>query len=737
VFETLGRVAYRRRRSVLALTGVFVVVAALWGTGVFGALANGGFEAPDSEAAQAVRTVEQTVGRDGADVIVLYRNPTGTVTDPAFRGSVESHLSGLPEDKVLRTATFWSTRSPVFVSNDKHSTYAVLTLAGADPEERLTSFHAIQDRLDRAPTGLEVRLGGEMAVFDEVNVQTEHDIVRAETISMPIVLLLLVIVFGGLVAASLPLFVGGLAILGAFVLLRAMTTFTDVSVFSINIVTMIGLGLAIDYALFIVTRFREQLAAGDDVETALVTTMATAGRTVAFSGVTVGVAISSLVLFPVMFLRSMAYGGAAAVLVAMIAALTALPALLAVLGHRVDKLRLPWLQRYRRAAGDTSEHGAWYRLAQSVMRRPVRYVVVLVPLVLVLGIPFLRAELGGVDHRALPVGAESRSVTETLQSDFAGAGGSDVLVAVQFDQNVSQASAQQTLAPYRAALGRVADVDAVRVDGYRDGVASVLVRSRYTAQELPARDVVEGVRGVAPPAGTSVLVGGDTAALIDLLDVLGERTPWMAGLIVVITFALLYLAFGSIVLPAKALLMNVLSLSASFGAMVWIFQEGNLSGLLDFTSAGFLDATNPVLLFAVLFGLSMDYEVFLLSRIREEYDKTGDNTRAVALGLQRTGGIITSAALLLIVVVGAFSTSGIVFVKMIGIGLVIAIALDATVVRALLVPATMRLLGRANWWAPGPMIRWWQRYGFREEPQGWSRTSSQETAASEEELVRR
>ena len=247
--------------------------------------------------------------------------------------------------------------------------------------------------------------------------------------------------------------------------------------------------------------------------------------------------------------------------------------------------------------------------------------------------------------------------------------------------------------------------------------------------------MVTGVRAVVPPAGVEVEVGGETAALVDLLHVLGQRAPWMAGFIVLVTFALLFVAFGSVVLPAKALLMNVLSLSASFGAMVWVFQDGHLSGFLDFTPAGFLDATNPVLLFAVLFGLSMDYEVFLLSRIREEYDRTGDNTRAVALGLQRTGGIITSAALLLIIVVGAFATSGIVFVKMIGVGLVIAILIDATVVRALLVPATMRLLGRANWWAPGPLARWWQRYGFREsdDPQGWSRTSSQ----AEDELVRR
>ncbi|HEY4568589.1 MAG TPA: MMPL family transporter, partial [Kribbella sp.] len=299
MFETLGRFSYRRRRLVLALTGVFVVLGLAWGTGVFGSLANGGFDAPDTEAANAVASIEQNVGRTGTDVVVLYRSPTETVADPAFRQSVEEHLSGLPKTEVIGTTTYWSTKSPVFVSKDRHSTYAVLTLAGATQEDRLETFHRIADQVREQPPGLEAKVGGEVAVFDEVNSQTEHDIVRAESISTPIVLLLLVVVFGGLVAASLPLFVGALAILGSFVLLRGLCAVTDVSIFSINIVTMIGLGLAIDYALFIVTRFREELARSNDVETALTATMATAGRTVAFSGVTVGVAISSLVLFPV------------------------------------------------------------------------------------------------------------------------------------------------------------------------------------------------------------------------------------------------------------------------------------------------------------------------------------------------------------------------------------------------------------------------------------------------------
>ncbi|GAA2794333.1 MMPL family transporter [Kribbella solani] len=725
MFEKLGHFAYRRRRLVLALTGVFVALGLVWGTGVFGSLANGGFDAPDTESANAIKTIEQNVGRTGTDVIVLYRSQSGTVADPEFRRSVEHHLSGLPKSDVVGTMTYWSSKSPAFVSTDGHSTYAVLTLAGATQEDRLATFQRIAADVRATPPGLESKVGGEVAVFDEVNSQTEHDIVRAEAISTPIVLVLLVIVFGGLVAASLPLFVGGLAILGAFLLLRGLAAITDVSIFSINIVTMIGLGLAIDYALFIVTRFREELAHGNDVETALTRTMATAGRTVAFSGITVGVAISSQVLFPVMFLKSMAYGGAAAVAIAMLAALTALPALLAVLGHRVNSLQV---FKPRKAA---SEHGTWYRLAHSVMRRPVRYVLVLVPVLLVLGIPFLSAQLGGVDHRSLPPGATSRTVTETLQRDFPGAGGSDIYSAVRFDSPPTDPSA--ALAPYIAKLKQVRDVEDVRIGGYAHGIASVVVHTKYTGQELPARDVVHGVRAVAAPGGTHVQVGGETAAVIDLLQVLKQRTPYMVGFVVLATFVLLFLAFGSFVLPAKALLMNVLSLSAAFGAMVWIFQEGHLSGLLHFTAAGFIDSTNPVMLFAVLFGLSMDYEVFLLSRVREEYDRTGDNTQAVALGLQRTGGIITSAALLLIIVVAAFSTSGIVFVKMIGVGLVIAIALDATIVRALLVPATMRLLGHANWWAPRPLARWWKKHGFREESQGWSRDSSQ----SEPELARR
>ena len=701
MFEALGRLVHRRRRWVLALTGVFVLVAVVWGSGVFGALSNGGYDAPGGESTAAVDRIESTLGRSGVDLVVLYDDPGRTVDSPAYRTSVESALAKLPPGSVTGTRSYWTTRSPMFVSADRHSTYVALTLAGATPEDRLDRYHDLEPVLRDVP-GLEVRIGGGIALYQEINEQTREDVERAELISLPIVLVLLVVVFGGLVAAGLPLIVGGLAILGAFTVLRLLALVTDVSVFSINVVTMIGLGLAIDYALFIVTRFREQLAAGDDVERAVVTTMATAGRTVAFSGVTVGIAMASLAFIPLMFLRSMAYGGVAVVAVAMVAALTALPALLSVLGHRVDRLRLPFGARRER------EHGAWYRLAHSVMRRPVLYVAVLVPLLLVLGLPFLRAQLGGVDHRVLPASSEARVVTDMLPREFPGGGGSDVLVAVEYED---QAGLDGCLSRVRAVDG----VQGVRVAGSKDGFASVLVHTPYASQDLAARDLVRALRDVPDPPGTTTLVGGEAAATLDSLDAMLDRLPLMIGFVVLMTCVLLFVAFGSVVLPVKAVLMNVLSLSASFGALIWVFQDGHLSGPLQFTPTGFLDYTLPVLMFAVLFGLSMDYEVFLLSRIREEYDRTGDNVRAVATGLQRTGRIITSAALLLVIVVGAFSTSGIVIVKAIGIGLVIAILLDATVVRALLVPATMRLLGRVNWWAPAPMARWWQRHGLREE----------------------
>ena len=716
MFDRLGHVTFRHRRAVLVLAGLFLAVGAVWGTGVFGSMISSGFETPGSESARALARTEATVGRGGPDVVVLYRDSGRKVSDPAFRAAVEAHLAGLPRDLVASTTTYWTAgpAAPRFVSDDGRATYAAVQLRGDDEDALMTAYRDLEPALRDAPPGLAVRVGGNEAIASDITTRVSEDIGRAEQISMPVVLVLLVVIFGGLTAASLPLAVGGLAILGAFTMLRLLSLATDVSIFAVNIVTMLGLGLAIDYALFVVSRFREEIRAGKGTETALRATMATAGRTVAFSGLTVAIALASLLFFPQVFLRSMGFGGMAAVLVAMVGALTVLPALLAVLGPRVDSLRIPFLRH--RAARSTADggHGAWYRVAHSVMRRPVVYVAVIVPLLLLAGLPFLRVQFGGVDQRALPAGTESRVVTETLLRDFPGGGTTAIDPVVTFADGRVGPADQRALLAYVDRLAQLPGVRSADVTAVEDGTALVAVRHGYEGISAQARDLVGEIRDVPGPPGAEVLVGGRAADLRDLLASLGGTLPWMGLFVVGVTLVLLFLAFGSVVLPLKAVLMNVLSLSASFGALVWVFQDGHLASTLGFTSTGAIEATQPILMLAMAFGLSMDYEVFLLSRVREQWDRTGDNRLAVATGLQRTGRIITSAALLLVVVIGAFSTSGIVFIKMIGVGMVIAILVDATVVRALLVPATMRLLGRWNWWAPRPLAHFWARFGVRE-----------------------
>jgi RND superfamily putative drug exporter len=391
-----------------------------------------------------------------------------------------------------------------------------------------------------------------------------------------------------------------------------------------------------------------------------------------------------------------------------------LPALLSVLGPRVDALAVRPLLRRRERAAASPETGAWARIARSVMRRPVAYAVGVVVVLLALGLPFLRVSFGGIDARALPAGTESRVVAETLDRDFGANAGRPIEAIVTLPEPAGSAAGQAALSGWTASARALPGVTSAQIADAAGDTARVSVGYSVDPISADARDLVRQLRAVPVPNGGTVLVGGRSAELLDLLDSVGSRLPWMALIVVGSSFVLLFLAFGSVLLPIKAVLMNVLSLTASFGAIVWIFQDGNLSGLLGFTPTGTLEATQPILVLAIVFGLSMDYEVFLMSRIREQYVLTGDNTAAVAAGLQRTGGIITSAALLLIVVIGAFSTSGIAFIKLIGVAMIIAIVVDATVVRALLVPATMRLLGRANWWAPAPLHRVHDRIGFRE-----------------------
>ena len=713
MFETWGRIIYRRRRLVLAIAALGVITAAVWGTGVFARLQSaGGFSAPGSQSEREAALAARTFGRGSGDVVVIYSSPARTVTvaSPAFRTAVTSTLAKLPDSRIASYATYWSTGSRQFVSRSGRQTYAVIELTGRTDVARISSFNDIKGEL--AAPGLTSRIGGFTPTEAAINHEVTSDIGRAESLSMPVLLVLLLVIFGGLAAASLPLAIGGIAILGSFTALRLLTLATPVSIYSINITTILGLGLAIDYGLFVVGRFREELRKSGSTEEALARTMATAGRTVAVSGVTVAVALASLMLFPEVFLRSMGYGGVATVFVDMLAALTVLPALLAVLGPRVNALRV----RRSAATGRSDEaSGGWYRLARSVMRRPAIYASVIVVLLLALGTPFLRVVWGGTDARVLPAAAQPRVVAQTLSRDFPGNSSAPIESLVRFTGPVAGSPVRgHELSSYLTGLTRIPGVTGAQVTGLRGDLARVDLRYRGDPMSAPARDIVRAVRAVPPPAGAQVLVGGQTAQLADELASLSGVLPWMALVMAAATFVLLFLAFGSVVLPVKAIAMNLLSLSATFGVVVWVFQDGHLSWLLRFTPTGTIDPSMPILMLAIIFGLSMDYEVFLLSRIRERYDVTGDSAAAVASGLQRTGGVITSAALLLMIVVGAFSASGITFIKLMGVGMIVALIVDATIVRVLLVPATMRLLGRANWWAPRPLRRLYARYGIRE-----------------------
>ena len=634
MFEAWGRVIYRRRRLVLVLAAVAVAAAAVWGTGVFGRLQSaGGFAPPDSQSQQEANLAAAAFGRDGGDAVLLYSSPALTVRSPAYRAAVAASLARLPARDVTSAASYWPGGSPQFVSASGHVTYAVLTLAGRTDAARITSFKAIGPRI--AAPGLTVRAGGQIPTEAAISAEVTSDISRAEAISLPVLLILLAVIFGSLAAASLPVAIGAIGIIGSFAGLRLLTLVTSVSVYSVNITTILGLGLAIDYGLFMVGRFREELRRQPSVQDALARTVATAGRTVAVSGITVAMALASLLLFPEVFLRSMGYGGVATVLVDMLAALTVMPALLAVLGRRVNALPV---RRAVHRPEQAAAGGGWYRLARSVMRRPVVFAGVITAVLLVLAAPVLHISWGGTDARALPATAAARQVTEALNRDFPGNVTQPVEALVRFRAPAARASGRQAgLARYVSRLGRVDGVTGAALTGVRGDVARIDLRYGGDPLSAQARQLVARVRRVPGPAGATVLIGGQSALLVDELSSLSGTVPWMALVMAAATFVLLFLAFGSVVLPVKAIGANLLSLAATFGVVVWIFQDGHLSGLLRFAPTGTIDPTMPILMLAIIFGLSMDYEVFLLSRIRERYDLTGDNAEAVAAGLQRTG----------------------------------------------------------------------------------------------------
>ena len=733
MFERLGVRVFAHRKRVLIAGLVLLVLGGLWGGSVSKHLSSGGYYDPHSESVAAGNDILHKLDVPAQDAIVLFTS-TQPMSNPTVQHAIESALAALPHAQVPSYTTYWTSHRVQQLSTNGRATYVTLSLTGKTDAAQEYSLAVAQHTLATASLpGITVQYGGTVTLNKEISGQVSTDLRRAELVSLPIVLVLLIIIFGSLVSAGLPLAVGILAIVGASAILRLLTTFVSVSVFALNLVTVLGLGLAVDYALFIVSRFREELGRQPTVQRALIRTMATAGRTIAFSGVTIAASLASLTLFPETFLRSMGYGGVAVVLLDVVAATTVLPALLAMLGHRVNSLPLPvpWVKTNRRpddggsaseqpvAADDLAETGGWYRLAHSVMRRPLAYTVAIVALLAVMGAPFLNVVFGGYTSRVLPVSAPGRVVSDTLARDFPSNATNPIQVVVEGVQNPAAVPAYvQRLGSVKGAAG--AAVAAVNGD-------NVLVHVAFNGDPISgaARATLSRVRAVPPPAGAHVLVGGFTAFLVDQLRSIGHVLPWMLAVMIVAMLILLFFAFGSFVLPFKAVAMNALSIGASFGAVTWVFQSGHLSNLFGFSKLGYLDATDPILMLAVVFGLSMDYEVFLLSRIREEWDaqttRAGGgespdtrNRLAVAHGLQRSGRIITSAALLLVIVVGAFATSEVTTLKLLGFGMALAIFVDATVVRAMLVPAVMRLLGAVNWWAPAPLARWWTAHGVGE-----------------------
>ena len=713
MFQWIARLVVGRRLTVLLAAGIFVVVGLLWGTTAFGRLAAGGFDDPGSQSTLAAQRISAELGQHAPDVLVLYSSRSATVHAPAFRDAVQGVESRLRAMTAVAAVTgYYDSASPRFVSADRHSTYIAVQLRAADDSQRRSAFDKIKPELP-AP-GLSAQVGGDVAVQAAGDDVTKRDVARGEMFAFPVVLVLLAVIFGSVVAALIPLLIGIVAILGALTVTRVIESVTTVSTFAINTITLLGLGMAIDYALIVINRYREQLRRGDSPHEAARRTILTAGRTVVVSGLTVTLSLASMLVFPEVFLHSMAFGGMSAVFIAMVTSLTVLPAALAVLGHRVNAL--PVRKRAVRTvrsvrAGDgadsAAEDGAWARIARAVMRRPARYASAVVLVLAVLSIPVLHLRFGGFDERVLPADSGPRIAAEALARDF------PALASEPIEVLAEGADADQ-LAHLAGAIRGLPGVSSATVSAARAGHALLEVGYHGEPAAASTRALVGSIRGLPTPAGVSVLVTGPPAEVADQLHSLAAGLPWMLLTMALVTLVLLFLAFGSVVLPVKAVVVNVLSVGAAFGVLVWGFQYGHLAGILHFTSTSYLEPTTLVLILALLFGLATDYEVFLLSRVREEWVRRGDNTAAVAAGLQRTGGLITAAALLLGVVTAGFASGQLVIAKLIGVGMVTGLALDAILVRTILVPSTMKLLGRLNWWLPPPLAAVYRRAGLQE-----------------------
>ena len=764
MFAAWGRLVHRFRWPVLVLS--FVLLVATGSVAAQGGKLVGGGIIQTSESGRALAIMrDQLPAASGSSFSLLFSSDTLRVTDPAFRAEVDKAIAQIREDERVRAVTtpYDSTPpSPRLMSTDGKRALVVVAVkddinVAQDYYEEL--FRTVET------SELDVIGTGNIAITRDFNLILESDLLRAELVSLPLALVLLVLVFATVVAALIPLGIGVLAVVGGVAGTFLLSEITEVSQYALNVVTLIGLGVAIDYSLFVVNRFREELRKkGSTVEDAIARAMSTAGRAITFSGITVAIGLSGMLFYQGTFLASMGQAGAIVVAFAVFYGLTFLPALLSVLGRRVNTWRVPLP-----SAGEG--RGLWHGLSVWVMERPVLVLVPVLVAIVITASPFLRLQMANGDVTMLPKHAESRRGYDILVSEFAEYDKNQVTVVVQYpDGDPLAAERIPGLVAFHERMARLPDVLAVespfgldsrllpsppgappaaprdltaaeyqqlytpafmaslppavrgqlesglrRAVGERIVLYSVLTTETKSSEE--AKALVRTIRDLPPPSGSEALVTGLTAFDIDVVEFILSRTPYAITWVMVATYVVLFLLLGSVVLPLKAVVMNLLSIATSFGALVWLFQEGHLSEQLAFTP-GPLDPTLPVILFCTVFGLSMDYEVLLLSRIQEEYVRTGDNTRAVAEGLERSGRLITGAAAIMVGVFGAFGLAEVLIIKALGIGMALAVAIDATLVRALVVPATMRLLGRVNWWAPRPLARLYRRLALGEAHAG-------------------
>ncbi|WP_407561913.1 MMPL family transporter [Streptomyces sp. 184] len=721
MFHRIAELAIRRSRLVLAVAAVAVVLMGAVGAGAFTQLKDGGYDDPSAQSTRAGEIIDDRFGGETNLVLLVRAERDGADVDarPVVAGARDLVAGLKADERVANVVSYWDTGNPALRSEDRGQALVLAHVKGEE-NERAENAEAVLDAFtgERAG-GLDVRAGGGSAVDTEMSPQVQKDLVLAEAIAVPLTLVLLLFVFGSVVAALLPLAIALIAIVGTFAQLFVLGSVTDVSVSAVNLTTALGLGLGIDYALLMVSRFREQLGAGASVADAVRTTVHTAGRTVVFSAATVAAALAALMVFPQYFLRSFGYAGVGVVAIAALGTLFVMPALLAVLGHRVNSGRLPWAKSGR---GD-SRSPLWGRLARTVMRRPAVTALPVLAVLLLAASPLLGITFGTPDERVLPEDSESRQVATVLREDFAGS--DDGAVHVVIDGAVADAP----LASYASELSgldgvvRVEASTATYAAGEPAGAGSAAL-GRPDAQQLsvvgeaaPKSDagqqLVADVRAVAPPEGAEPQVGGSAAALVDSKDSLADRLPLAVALVVLTTFVLLFLFTGSVVQPLRALVLNLISLGATLGVMTWMFQDGNLSSVFGFTAQP-MEVSMTMLMFCIAFGLSMDYEVFVTSRIKELHEQGADHATAVADGLGHTGRIVSAAACLLAVSFFAFGTAQISFMQMFGLGSGLAILIDAVAVRGVLVPAAMRLLGRSAWYAPGPLRRFHRRFGLSE-----------------------